>query len=268
MNRFASVLPALVSMACSQPSASGESVRITIPRGSTVSTVSDSLTARGVLGSARWFRLYTKLVGYERSIQAGVYDFPLQAKSSQVLRTLVAGRTAQDRLVVPEGLMLAEIAELADSRLGISEKAFIAAAHDSGLVAGVGAKEPTLEGYLYPDTYHVSVGASALDVVRQMVSQFEIRWRPDWDARLDTLQMTRDQAITIASIIEGEAQHLVDLRYVSSVDPCRFSRDVARGPVPREGREDLCRHRSQPGCLGRNRRGSTSRDDAGHQPRL
>lgn len=226
MNRFASVLPALVSMACSQPSVPGESVRITIPRGSSVSTVSDSLAARGVIGSARWFRLYTKLVGYERSIQAGVYDLPLQGRSSEVLRTLVAGRTAQNRLVVPEGLILTEIAELAESQLGISEQDFIAAAHDSGLVAGVGATEPTLEGYLYPNTYHVSVGASALDVVRQMVSEFEARWRPEWDARLDTLQLTRNQAITLASIIEGEAQHPVDLRYVSSVYHNRLARGM------------------------------------------
>ena len=226
MNRSAWLLPALVSIACSQPPVSGESVRVTIPRGSSVSTVTDSLTARGVIGSARWFRLYTRLVGYERSIQAGVYDLPLRAKSSEVLRTLVTGRTAQDRFVLPEGLMLAEIAELAESQLGISKQDFDTAAHDSGLVESVGAREPTLEGYLYPNTYHVSVGASALDVVRQMVSEFEARWRPEWDARLDTLQLTRDQAITLASIIEGEAQHPSDLRYVSSVYHNRLARGM------------------------------------------
>ena len=226
MNRSAWLLPVLVSIACSQPSVSGESVRVTIPRGSSVSTVTDSLTARGVIGSARWFRLYTRLVGYERSIQAGVYDLPLRAKSSEVLRTLVTGRTAQDRFVLPEGLMLAEIAELGESQLGISQQDFLIAAHDSGLVERVGAGEPTLEGYLYPNTYHVSVGASALDVVRQMVSEFEARWRPEWDARLDTLQLTRDQAITLASIIEGEAQHPSDLRYVSSVYHNRLARGM------------------------------------------
>ena len=226
MNRSAWLLPVLVSIACSQPSVSGESVRVTIPRGSSVSTVTDSLTARGVIGSARWFRMYTRLVGYERSIQAGVYDLPLRAKSSEVLRTLVTGRTAQDRFVLPEGLMLAEIAELGESQLGISQQDFLIAAHDSGLVERVGAGEPTLEGYLYPNTYHVSVGASALDVVRQMVSEFEARWRPEWDARLDTLQLTRDQAITLASIIEGEAQHPSDLRYVSSVYHNRLARGM------------------------------------------
>ena len=226
MNRSAWLLPVLVSIACSQPSVSGESVRVTIPRGSSVSTVTDSLTARGVIGSARWFRMYTRLVGYERSIQAGVYDLPLRAKSSEVLRTLVTGRTAQDRFVLPEGLMLAEIAELGESQLGISQQDFLIAAQDSGLVERVGAVEPTLEGYLYPNTYHVSVGASALDVVRQMVSEFEARWRPEWDARLDTLQLTRDQAITLASIIEGEAQHPSDLRYVSSVYHNRLARGM------------------------------------------
>ena len=226
MNRSAWLLPVLVSIACSQPSVSGESVRVTIPRGSSVSTVTDSLTARGVIGSARWFRMYTRLVGYERSIQAGVYDLPLRAKSSEVLRTLVTGRTAQDRFVLPEGLMLAEIAELGESQLGISQQDFLIAAQDSGLVERVGAGEPTLEGYLYPNTYHVSVGASALDVVRQMVSEFEARWRPEWDARLDTLQLTRDQAITLASIIEGEAQHPSDLRYVSSVYHNRLARGM------------------------------------------
>ena len=226
MNRSAWLLPVLVSIACSQPTVSGESVRVTIPRGSSVSTVTDSLTARGVIGSARWFRMYTRLVGYERSIQAGVYDLPLRAKSSEVLRTLVTGRTAQDRFVLPEGLMLAEIAELGESQLGISQQDFLIAAQDSGLVERVGAGEPTLEGYLYPNTYHVSVGASALDVVRQMVSEFEARWRPEWDARLDTLQLTRDQAITLASIIEGEAQHPSDLRYVSSVYHNRLARGM------------------------------------------
>jgi UPF0755 protein len=226
MSRFVWVVPALLSIACSRPSASEKSVRVTIPRGASVSTVTDSLTARGVIGSARWFRLYTKLVGYERTIQAGVYDFPTRATSSEVLRMLVVGRTAQDRLVVPEGLMLEEIAALAQSQLGIPEQDFVTAAHDSGLVERVGAREPTLEGYLYPNTYHASVGASALDVVRQMVSEFEARWQPEWDARLDTLQMTRDQAITLASIIEGEAQHPVDLRYVSSVYHNRLSRGM------------------------------------------
>jgi UPF0755 protein len=194
-----------------------EIVRVTIPRGASVSTVSDSLANRGVIGSPRWFRLYTKLVGYERAIQAGVYDFRVNVSARRALRVLVTGRTAQDRLVLPEGLMLSEVADMVESQLGIPAERFRAAAHDSALVRRVRAREPTLEGYLYPNTYHVPIGATALDVVRQMVEEFEARWRPEWNRRLDTLGMTRAELVTLASIIEGEAQHPSDLRYVASV---------------------------------------------------
>jgi UPF0755 protein len=215
--RSLAVLGAVFVAACSAPPDTEEIVRVTIPRGASVARVTDSLSARDVIDSPRWFRLYTKLVGYERAIQAGVYDFPTHVSARRALGILVAGRPAQDRLVLPEGLMLGEIAGMVEVQLGIPAEGFRAAARDSSLVNRVGAREPTLEGYLYPNTYHVSIGATALDVVRQMVGEFEARWRPEWNERLDTLGMTRDELITLASIIEGEAQHPSDLRYVSSV---------------------------------------------------
>ena len=228
MNRRSlGVLAAVLSMACSKPHAASEDpVRVTIPRGASVWTVADFLFSRGVIDSPRWFRMYTKLVGYERAIQAGVYDFPHRASVRRVLHDLVTGRTAQNRLVVPEGLMLDEVAGLVEAQLGIPAESLLAAARDSGLVSRVQAREHTLEGYLYPNTYNVSIGATALDVVKQMVAQFEKRWQPAWNRRLDTLQMTRDEVVTLASIIEGEAQHPSDLRYVSSVYHNRLARKM------------------------------------------
>ena len=227
MNRRSfGVLVAAGSLACTGRPSEGEAVRVTIPWGSTVATVVDTLSSRGIIGSPRWFRLYTKLVGYERAIQAGVYDLPTGASVPSVLRALVAGRTAQDRLVVPEGLMLTEVAELVETQLGIPAQEFLTATRDSALVRSVRARETTLEGYVYPNTYHVSIGATALVVVRQMVAEFEERWQPVWDARLDSLEMTRDEVITLASIIEGEAQEPSDLRYVSSVYHNRLNRGM------------------------------------------
>ena len=228
MNRQSlGVLAAVLSMACSKPQSAGEDpVRVTIPQGASVWTVADSLFSRGVIDSPRWFRMYAKLAGYERTLQAGVYDFQRGASGRRVLHDLVAGRTAQNRLVVPEGLMLNEVAEVVEAQLGIPAESFLAAARDSALVSRVQAREPTLEGYLYPNTYSVSIGATALDVVKQMVAQFEKRWQPAWDRRLDTLQMTRDEVVTLASIIEGEAQHQSDLRYVSSVYHNRLARKM------------------------------------------
>ena len=212
--------------ACASPQSPTQPVRVTIPRGASVTTVADSLVARGVIESSGWFRLYTKLVGRETSLQAGVYDLALGSAASAVVGVLATGRIAHDRLVLPEGLMLNEIAEAVEAQLGIPADSFRAAAHDAALVRRVGARQPTLEGYLYPNTYNVRVGATALDVVRQMVAEFEAQWKPEWNERLDTLNLSRDEIVTLASIVEAEVDAHSDRHYVSSVYHNRLARGM------------------------------------------
>ena len=122
--------------------------------------------------------------------------------------------------------MLDEIAEAVERQLGISAEAFLAAAADTAWRDRLGIPTPTLEGYLYPSTYLVRVDATARDVVRQMVREFESRWQPDWDLRVDTLGMNRHEIVTLASIIEGEVRRDADRRYVSSVYHNRLRRGM------------------------------------------
>ena len=222
----AAVLAAAVLCACADVEPGTESVRVTVPRGATVGRVTDSLVARGVILSPRRFRWYIKLAGYERSIQAGIYDFPRPSPVAAAVRMLVAGQAAQNRLVLPEGLMLTEIAEFVESQLHVPAESVLAAAHDTALAREVGARESTLEGYLYPNTYYVGIGATAREIVQQMVGEFEARWRPAWSLRLDTLGLTRDELVTLASIVEGEARHDADRFYVSSVYHNRLRRGM------------------------------------------
>lgn len=212
--------------ACGDVEPGTERVRVTVPRGATVGRVTDSLVARGVILSPRRFRWYIKLAGYERSIQAGIYDFPRPSPVAAAVRTLVAGQAAQNSLVLPEGLMLSEIAAMVETQLHIPAESVLAAAHDTALARRIGAREPTLEGYLYPNTYFVSIGTTARQIVQQMVGEFEARWRPEWSRRLDTLGLTRDELVTLASIIEGEALHDADRFYVSSVYHNRLRRGM------------------------------------------
>ena len=192
-------------------------MRVTIPRGATLVAVADTLEARGVIRSPQIFRFHSRLTGRQRSIRAGTYDFPTQTSARRALRILLRGRLAERRVVLPEGLMLTEVAEMVRQQLGVPADSFLAAARDSALLATFGISAPSAEGYLYPSTYLAPVGASARDIVSQQLNEFRGRWRPSWDGRLDSLGMTRHQAVVLASIIEGEARYGPDRPYVSSV---------------------------------------------------
>jgi UPF0755 protein len=219
-----SIWTALLLAACSPSAPPGETIRFAIPEGATLTSVSESLVTHDIIESPKLFRTYARFTGRGRAIQAGIFELAPGMSMRQVLDVLVSGRTALDVLIVQEGLMLREIAPEVERQLGVPADSFVVAARDPTLLARLGIPGETLEGYLYPSTYFVRAGAGAAEVVQQMVVEFESRWRPSWNARLDSLGLDRHEIVTLASIIEGEVQHPEDSRYVSSVYHNRLRR--------------------------------------------
>jgi UPF0755 protein len=219
------LLALLVLCACGEPP-NRPTVQITIPSGASLPSVADTLAAHGLLSSPGLFRWYARLSGQADAIKAGVYDVKTGQSFLQLVRLLTSGRAALRRLVVPEGLTLNEVANAVSQQLGVPAQDFLEAVEDPGRVAQVHAATPTLEGYLYPSTYFVRHGASAAEIVTQMVAQFEAHWRPAWNARLDSLRLTRHQLVTLASIVEGEIRYPPDRPYVASVYYNRLHRHM------------------------------------------
>ena len=208
------------------PQEQSATTRITIPRGAGLAAVAESLYANDVVASPGIFRFYARLSGKERQIPAGTYDIPTGAPVRDVLAVLVRGRPVDRQLVMPEGLMLTEVAVAVERQLGVSADDVLAAARDSTLIAYLGVPAETLEGYLFPDTYRVPIDVDARGLVRRMIEEFDDRWTPAWDARADSLGLSRHEVVTLASIIEGEVRHDPDRRFVSSVYHNRLRRGM------------------------------------------
>lgn len=102
----------------------------------------------------------------------------------------------------------------------------MAAAGSPALLTRLRARGENLEGYVYPSVYYVRLGASVDEILDQLADTFEVHWNPEWDERLDFLGLTRDEAVTLASIIEGEGPAEEDLREISSVYHNRLNRGM------------------------------------------
>ncbi|MGD2136006.1 MAG: endolytic transglycosylase MltG [Gemmatimonadales bacterium] len=213
-------------VACAQEPEAADPVEVTVPRGATLTSTARLLAEHGAVPSADLFRFYAKVSGRERSIQAGTYAIPAEASVREVLDLLGRGRPPERRVVVPEGLTLRETAAEIERVMGIATERFLAAGRDSVLRSRLDVPAETLEGYLYPSTYRVRADASPNEIVRQMVREFEARWQPAWTVRLDALDMTRHEIVTLASIIEGEVRYGPDRPYVASVYHNRLRRGM------------------------------------------
>jgi len=181
--------------------------RVTLPPGATFGAVTDTLRAHGVIGSRRVFKLLARVRGVDRSVQAGVYQFPPGTSPWKVLDVLSRGAAVNQRFTVPEGLTILDVAALAAERLDLPEDTVVAAARDGAAASALlGFPVKSYEGFLRPETYSLPLGTRADELVRLMAQGFKEAWEAGWTARLDSIGMTQVQLVTLASIVEGEAR--------------------------------------------------------------
>lgn len=201
---LAGALLATALVACGP--GTGDSVRVTIPPRSSLRVAADSLSRAGVIRFPRLFRVYASMRGGDRTIRAGTYALHKNAGWGYVLGELRSGRAIIHVVTIPEGFSLSQIAATVASKLAQPADSVDAAARDTALLRRLDVPVPTAEGYLFPDTYTFMDGTTARAAVDAMVKRFEQVWKPQWTARLDTIHLSRNDAMALASIVEKEAR--------------------------------------------------------------
>jgi UPF0755 protein len=192
-------------------------VRVVIPSGSSFRAATDTLQRAGLVRVPILFRAYAKLRGADRRIHAGTYVLPREIGWGDIIAALRDGRGLVRSMTIPEGFALRQIVPLMASRLDVPPDSVEAAVRDTALLRALDIPTPTLEGYLFPDTYAFPEGTSARAAVRVMVQQFERVWRPAWTLRVDSIPLSRHDVLTLASIVEREARLPQERPVISAV---------------------------------------------------
>lgn len=184
----------------------GAPVRVIVPRGSSFGQAADSLAKSGVIGSQKLFTLYGRIVGGDRNIKPGTYLLKHGTPWNDIISALNGGHGLVNTVTIPEGWTIAQITPALAKTLRVPADSVTAAVRDTGLLARLDLPNPTLEGYLFPDTYAFPVGTTARQAVREMVYAFERRWKPSWDSAALAMKINRNDLVTMASIVEKEAR--------------------------------------------------------------
>jgi len=178
---------------------------VEIPEGAGMLEISSILKAAGVVSDPLKFALAARALGVADRLQAGAYEFGPEFSELEVLMRLRYGDVATRSVTVPEGHRAEQIAALLARSLNASEDEFAALVRDPLLMAELGVAAPSLEGFLYPDSYRFDVGTSPRDAVRRMVMKLWAVYDGRLQARADSLGMSTLEVLTLASIIESEA---------------------------------------------------------------
>lgn len=191
--------------------------QLVIQRGSTFDEIARQLAAGGIIGNTLTFRLLAKLRNEDAAVRAGEYRFAPHVTQSEVLQALVTGGAQVATWVtIPEGFTAAQIAaRLQAAGLG-SSAAFQANFVEQTLLVD-GARTKSLEGFLFPSTYLLPLGAAPQQVAAMLVAQFFKELPRDAASRARALHVSVPGAVTVASLVEREAKSPADRPKIAAV---------------------------------------------------
>lgn len=212
LGRFVGIaLFAVVPTACDGPGpGSGETrpaeIEVVIPGGATTMEIGRALKAADLVTYPRVFALTARLLGSEASLKAGRYRLAPDASWFEILDALKRGTVETVPLTIPEGFTLRQISDRVAAFTGTAPDSVRRLVADSQFVASLGVPGPTLEGYLFPDTYRFAEDLPARAIVQEMASQYHAFWTETRRARLDSVGLTERELVALASIVEKEAR--------------------------------------------------------------
>jgi len=177
-------------------------VAVVIPKGATVTVISDRLKQSGVIDNRFIFRTWVRLYRTRTKLRAGEFEFPKGTTQRGAMNILISGKQVLRRFGVPEGLTTYEILE----RLAKHEP----------LKGSITVKAG--EGELLPDTYFYTLGETKDQMVQRMRDAMRKAVNEAWAARQKGLPIkTKEQMIVLASIIEKETSVAAERRRVAAV---------------------------------------------------
>jgi len=202
-------------------SASGKQTVYTVEKGMSSSTIARDLETQGIIKSAYFFKIYIVVSGQRAKLQAGRYTVSPSMSIFQIVKEMVSGNSINDRVTIVEGWDTKDVGSYLQAKGFYSEQDFLSATQkDWSQEFSFLADKPKnldVEGYLFPDTYQIYPGESTDTFVESTLLNFNQKITPDLRKEIAAQHKSIFQIITMASILEKEANNLQDKKIVSGI---------------------------------------------------
>jgi UPF0755 protein len=187
-----------------------------VKEGSSLKEVAGELEKGGLITNKTLFVLWARVKGYGKGVRAGEYSLSPAMAPIQLLEILRKGLVILHAVTIPEGFTRHQIADLLEAKGLADKKHFLELTQDEALLRQYGISGPSLEGYLFPDTYHFSRGTPTLAIIDTMVRRF----RQEVTALMEQARgtgMKFNDVVILASIVEKETGRPEERPLIASV---------------------------------------------------
>ena len=190
---------------------------VEIPPGAGPAQIGRRLAESGVVRDTASFRVALARSGQARRLQAGEYRFDQPMSAREVIDKLARGDVFLRPITFPEGLTIAQMAQIYERDGGGKRADFVRAAGNGALIRDLDAAAQDLEGYLFPNTYTLPRNISAEQLVQRMVTAFRDVMTQEIAQRAAARGWSVRQLMTLASLVEKETAKAEERPLVAAV---------------------------------------------------
>lgn len=182
----------------------------TINENESLRTISSRLEDEHIITSALLFRVWVSFINKDRHVQLGVYEFPRELALGDVVKKVAL--TGPDhpllQITIPEGSTTKEVIDnIVDKVPNLSRDTLSAT-----IIAS------NANGRLFPSTYFLLPSVTEQKVIETMLNTFDVSYKKRFaNETISTLLGNQAGVIILASLLEGEAKTLQDMKMVSGI---------------------------------------------------
>ena len=196
-----------------------------VKSGMTLKQVSQELFRQKLIRSANAFQAIALIQDKEKLIKVGEYYISPSMLPAEILQRITSGKTVLHSITIPEGYRITEIANLLEEKDLADKNIFLQQAKNVELLEGIPTS--SLEGYLFPDTYHFGKRTTEAAIINKMVETFKERaLKQEFLKRAEDLGFSYHEIITLASLIEKETGKDSERKQISSVFHNRLKKNM------------------------------------------
>lgn len=200
---------------------SNEEVTIRISKGGNLRSVAGELEKSGVIFNKTIFIIMGRILGHQNDIIPGEYHFKNGLTNMDVLKEISDREKYRNVIItIPEGMNIRQIGKLLARQYNLDSARFVNETFNDSLIAQLGINANSLEGFLFPDTYDFIFGPKdnpEREVVITMAAHFRRKFTDEMKQQMEKKELTLNDIVTLASIIEGETRYEPEKKIIAGV---------------------------------------------------
>ncbi len=202
-----------------------DTVVFELPSGLPMAKVAARLKQQSLITSEIRFRLLAKMTSQAKRMKKGEYLLNRSMSPQDIFEVLASGRSIQYPVTFPEGSNIYDMAQILEGKGFFKSKEFLTLVKNRAFVQQtLGFSAPSLEGYLFPETYNVTKLTTLKELIHSMVQRFNENYKA-LESKA-TVHWPKHQIVTMASVIEKETGAPEERPMIASVFYNRLQKGI------------------------------------------